>query len=225
MAYELLTSTKNCGELTQLEPNANHPLPSRPPPKPWEPFQPTETNQNKRKRINVPSLEKTFSAIPTVPNHSDNSEHTRLTTYENLPSRSDPTSPFINALSINYTVSLSPPSIISTYQPYVNLPPFKYSSNTNYSYSYRNTFFPTPLNFIFPLSDQIASDIIHFVVKASPHTSPNNLQLVVFENMLIKHYKPSLISHINLLLLAFQNRNYTTFETIIRSCIAHIGFR
>ena len=43
--------------------------------------------------------------------------------------------------------------------------------------------------------------------------------------MLIKHYKQSLISHIDLLLRAFPNRNYTTFETIIRSCIAHIGFR
>ena len=133
----------------------------------------------------------------------------------------DPTSPFINAFSINNTVSLSPPSIISIYQPYVKLPPFKYSSNTDYSYSNSNTFFPKPLNLIFPSSDQIASDIIHFLVQASPHTSPNNVQLVVFENMLIKHYKPSLISHINLLLLAFPNSNYTTFETIIRSYIAH----
>ena len=137
----------------------------------------------------------------------------------------DPTSPFINAVSINNTVSLSPTSIISTNQPYVNLPLFKYSSNTNYSYSYNNTFFPTPLNFVFPSSEQIASYIIHFLVQASPHTSPNYLLLVVFENMLIKHYKPSVISHINLLLLAFPNRNYTTLETIIRSCIAHIGFR
>ena len=83
-------------------------------------------------------------------------------------------------------------------------------------------FFPTPLNFVFTSSEQFASDIIHFLVQASPHTLPNNLQLVVFENMLIKHYKQSLISHINLLLLAFPNSNYTTFETIICSCIAHI---
>ena len=156
---------------------------------------------------------------------SEKSADTRLTTYKNLPPIMDPTSPFINAVFINNTVSLSPPSIISTYQPYVNLPPFKYSSNTNYSYSNSNTFFSTPLNFIFPSSDQIASDIIHFFVQASPHTSPNNLQLVVFKNMLIKHYKPSFISHINLLLIAFTNSNYTTFETVICSCIAHIRFR
>ena len=204
VAYKLLNSTQNCGELKQLQPNANRPLPSRPPPKPLEPFQPTETNQNKLKIMNAPSLEKTSSAIPTVPNRSGNSEDTRLTTYENLPLIMDPTSPFINACSINNTVSLSPPSIISTNQPYVNLSPFNYSSNTNFSYSYSNTFFPIPLNFVFSSSEQIASDIIHFLVQASPHASPNNLQLVVFENMLIKHYKPSLISHINLLLLAFQ---------------------
>ena len=225
MAYKLLNSTQNCGELKQLEPNANRPLPSRLPPKPWEPFQPTETNQNKRKIMNTPSLEKTPSAIPTVPNRSENSEDTRLSTYENLPPIMDPNSPFINAFSINNTVSLSPPSTISINQPYVFLPPFNYSSNTNYSYSYSNTFFPTPLNFVFILSEQIASDIIYFLVQASPHTPPNNLQLVVFENMFIKHYKPSFIFHINLLLLAFLNCNYTTFETIIRSFIAHIGFR
>ena len=84
MAYELLNSTQNCGELKQLEPNANRPLPSRPPPKPWEPFQSTETNQNKLKIMNAPSLEKTSSAIQTVSNRSENSEDTRLTTYENL---------------------------------------------------------------------------------------------------------------------------------------------
>ena len=170
-------------------------------------------------------MEKISPAIPTLPNRSENSADTRLTTYENLPPIMDPTSPFINAFSINNTVLLSRPSLISTYQPYVNLPPFKYSINTIYSYSNSNTFFHTHLNFIFPSSDQIASDIIHFFVQASPHTSPYNLQFVVFENMFIKHYKPSLISHINLLLLAFPNRNYTTFETTIRSCIAHIGFR
>ena len=197
MAHELLNSTQNCGELKQLEPNANRPLPSRPPPKPWKPFQPTETTQHDRKKQNALSLEKTSSAIPTVPNKSEKSEDNRLTTYENLPPIMDPTLQFINAFSINNTVSLSPSSIISTNNPYVNLPPLNYSSN----------------------------DFIHFLVQASPHASPNYLQLVVFENMLIKHYKPSLISHINLLLLACPNRNYTTFETMICSCIAHIWFR
>ena len=136
----------------------------------------------------------------------------------------DPTSPFINAIPFNNTVSLSPP-IISTNQPYVNLPTVKVSTITNCSYSYSNTLLPTPSNFVFPSSEQIASDIIHFLVQASPQTSLNNLQLFVLENMLNKHYKQSLISHIDLLLFAFPNRNYTTFESIIRSCITHFDFR
>ena len=150
--------------------------------------------------MNAPSLEKTSSAIPTVFNRSENSEDTRLTRYENLPPIMDPNSKFINAYSINNTVLLLSPSIIITNQPYVNFPPFNYSSNTNYFYSYSNTFFPTPLNFVFFSSEQIANDIIHFFILSSPYTLPNNLQWVVFENMLIKHYIPSLIFHINLLL-------------------------
>ena len=109
-------------------------------------------------------------AILTVPDKSENSADTRLTPCENLAPIMDPTSPFINASFINNTVSLFQPSIISTKQPYVNLPLFKYSSNTNYSYSYSNTFFPTPLNFVITPFEQIANDIIHFVVQASSHT-------------------------------------------------------
>ena len=58
---------------------------------------------------------------------------------------------------------------------------------------------------------------------AHSYTTPNNLQLVVLENIINKHYKQSLISNIELLLLAIPNRNYQTFETIICSCIAYFG--
>ena len=225
MAYELLNGTRNCGELKPLEPNANRPLPSRPPPESWKPFQPTEAKRNKRERVNAPKIEYTYIALPTVPKTSKNISILRISPYENLPFILDPTSPFINALSINNTVSLSPSSMNCTNQTYLNVSPVKYSSRTKYSYSYSNTLLSTPSNFVFPISEQIASDITHFLVQATPLTSPNNLQLVVLKNMLIKHYKQSLISHIDLLLLVYQNRNYTTFETIIPSCIAHIGFR
>ena len=175
--------------------------------------------------MNAPTIENTYTALTTVPKTSENSSVLRISPNKNLPFIMDPTSPFINSSSINNTVSLPPSSIICTNQTYLNLSPVKYSSRTGYSYSYSNTLLSTPSNFVFPLFEQIASDIIHFLVQASPHTSPNNLELVVLENMLIKHYKQSLIFHIDLLLLVFQNGNYTTFETIIRSCIAHIGFR
>ena len=133
------------GKLKPLEPNANRLLPSRPPPEPWEPFQPTEAERNRRERVNAPSIENTSTALPTLPKMSKNSADLRLTTYENLPPIMDFTSPIINAYPFNNTVSLSP-LIISTNQPYVNLPPVKFSSITNYFYSYSNTSLPTTSN-------------------------------------------------------------------------------
>ena len=166
-------------------------MPSRLPPKHWEPFQQTEAKRNKRERGNASSIENASTEVPTAPKTSENSAILRLSLYENLPFIMDPTSSFINASLINNTVSLSPPYIISTNQEYVNLPHVKYSNSTTYSYSYSNTLLPTPTNFVFPSSEQIASDIINFIVHASPHTSPNNLQLFVLENMLNKYNKQS----------------------------------
>ena len=146
-----------------------------------------------------------------------------LTTNKTLQLIMDSTSLFINAYLINNTASLSTPSFSSTKQPYINLPTFIYiySSSTNYSYSYSNTFLPSHVHFVLVLSDQIANDIIHIFVQASLPTSTNNLKLVVLENMLNKHFKQSLISQIKSMLLAFLTCDYTTYESIIRSCIVH----
>ena len=123
----------------------------------------------------------------------------------------DPTSPFINAYPINQTVSLTTP-LSSINQPYIYLSLVIYPNSIYYSYSYSDTFLFLLVHFVFPSSDQIASDIIHFFVQATPHTLQNNSQLVVLENMLNKHFKQTLISHIDSLLLAFPNCDYTTFE-------------
>ena len=207
-----------------MESNSNRPLPSRPPPESWENVHTTKTKRNRRKKINEPSIKETSSAIPTLLEKKNNRADFQLTKYENLPPIMDPTSPFINAFPINNTVSLTTP-LSSINQPYVNLRLVIYSNSINYSYSYSDTFLPLPEHFVFPTSNQIASDIIHVFVHASPHTSPNNLQLVVLENMLNKHFKQTLISHIDSFLLAFPNRNYTTFKSVIRSCIAHFGLQ
>ena len=188
MAYECLNGTQKCEELNPPERYANRPLPSRPPPERWEPFQPTERKRNKRKRLNESSIENTSTALPTVYTTSEKSSFLSLSPYKNLPSIIDATSPCINSVSINNTVSISRCSLISTHQPYLNILHVVYSSSTDYSYSNSNTLLSTDSNFEFPSSEQISSDIIHFLVHALPHTSPNNLQLVVLENMLIKHY-------------------------------------
>ena len=212
------------GELKPLEPNSNRPMPIRPAPERWENVQTNKAKRNKRTKMNAPSITEASSAILPVPEKNKNSADFQLTTYENLQPIMDPTSPFINAYPINNTVlHLTPLSSIN--QPYVNLPLVIYSNSINYSYCFSDTFLPSPVHFVFPSSDQIASDIIHFFVQASPHTSPNNLQLVVFENMLNKNFKQTLISHTDSLLLAFSNHDYTTFESIIRRCIAHFGLR
>ena len=67
MAYELLNSTRSCGEQMPLEPNANRLLPSRPPPESWELFQRIVAKRNKRERVNAPKIENTYTALPTVP--------------------------------------------------------------------------------------------------------------------------------------------------------------
>ena len=225
MAYESLNVTRKCGVLKSLETKANRPLLSRPPPERWELFYPTEPKRNKRERLNATSNNNTSTALPSLPISSKISADLRITTFAHLPHIMSPISPFINALHINNIVSLSTFSLICANQPYVNHPAVIYLSSTSYSDTDSNTLLPTVSNCLFPSSEQIASDIIHVFIHASPHRSPNRLQLFVLENMLNKHFKQSLISHIDLLLLAFSNRNYLTFESIIRSCIKTFGFR
>ena len=73
MAYELLKGTRSCGALMPLEPNANRPLPSRPPPESWKPFDRTISKINKREKVNSPKIENTYTALPTVPKTSEES--------------------------------------------------------------------------------------------------------------------------------------------------------
>ena len=212
------------GEQKAFNPKANRPLPSRPLPKRLEPFQPTEVKQNKRERMNTPSSENTSIAMPTVPKICEDIQNHELSTYENVPSIQNATLPYIDEDMHNYTISLTLPSNISTKKSYVNIPPILNSSSIDYSYFYSKTLLTAHSNFEFPSSEQIATDILYFLIEASPHTSSNRIQFCVLENMLNKHYKQFIISHIDELLLAIPLCNYKTFELIICSCIAHIGF-
>ena len=65
-------------KLKQLDANANRLLPIRPPPEPWEPFQPTEAKRNERERVNEPSIENTSTALLNLPKTSENSADLRL---------------------------------------------------------------------------------------------------------------------------------------------------
>ena len=110
---------------------------------------------------------------------------------------------------------------VTTLSPYLNIPPVIISSSSC-TYSNSDILNPTLSTFVFPSFDQIASDIISFLIQASPQSS-NSLQLIVFDSMLHKQYKPSLVSHIDLMLSVNPNRNYITIESVVRSCISFIG--
>ena len=170
-------------------------------------------------------MEKTLTAMPTIPTTSEHIAILSMTfhfsLYENLPS-------YENLSSVmNTNSSIITPAVVTIISPYANVPPVISSSfSTNYSvsntYSSSNTLVLTPLTFAFPSSEQIACDIITSLVQSSPQSSSNTLSLLVLENMLDKHYKPTLVSHIESMLLATPNRTYITFKTIVRNCISFL---
>ena len=173
--------------------------------------------------MNTPYANNTTTALPTITKICEDIQNHKLSTYKNVPSIQNATLPYINKHLHIYTISLTLPLNISTNQSYVNIPPIIDSSSIDYSYFYSKTLLTAHSNFEFPLSDQIATDIFHFLIEASPHFSSNRIKFVVLENMLNKHCNQSKISYIDKLLIAIPLRNYKTFELIICSCIAHIG--
>ena len=158
-------------EQKAFDSNANRPLPSRPLPERWGLLEPTEVKQSKRERMNTPSADNTSTALPTVPKTCEDIQNHELSTYENVPSIQNATLPYIDEYLHNYTISLTPPSNISTKQSYVNIPFIIDSSSIDYSYFYSKTLLTEHSNFEFPSSEQIATDILYFLIEASPHTS------------------------------------------------------
>ena len=74
-----------------MEPNSNRPLPIRPRPERLENVQTTEAKQNKRKKLNAPSIPEASSVIPPVLENNKNIVNFQLTAYENLQPSMDPT--------------------------------------------------------------------------------------------------------------------------------------
>ena len=213
----LLATQEQC-ESRQLLP--------RPPPEPWEPTQPSETKRNKRGRVNAPrqqngrflatsnsSLSMT-SAVPTTSEQASSLKLTiKSTPYENLPPELITSSPYVN-VPTGIITSSSSNAIYSVT-----------SSNSSSTYTYSDTLLPsTPSYFAFPSSEQLASDLISFLVQAAPQPqSASSLHLLVLENTLRKHFYSILISHIDSLYITHPNRNFITFEFIIRNCLSHLG--
>ena len=146
-------------------------------------------------------MEKTLTAMPTIAKISEHNAIFSMTVhsprYENLPSYKN-----LSSVMSTNSSSITPSAFVTTILPYANVPPvispscsIIYSVSNTYSSS--NTLVHTPLTFAFPSSEQIACDIITFLVKSSPQYSSNTFPLIVLNNMLHKHYKPSLMSTSN----------------------------
>ena len=88
----------------------------------------------------------------------------RVSLYDNLPPIIDANSPFINATPV-----------ISSESHNVNIPSVIYLSSHNACfYSISDTLIPTLLTFLFHSSEQIACDIIDFVIQVPPHSTCNS---------------------------------------------------
>ena len=124
------------GEQKAFDPNANRPLQSRQLPERWEPFQPTEVKLNNRERMNTASAENTSTALPTILKTCGNIQNHELSTHKNVPSIQNATLLYIDEDLHNYTISLSPPSNISTKHYYVNIHSIINSSSIDYSCFY-----------------------------------------------------------------------------------------
>ena len=147
--------------------------------------------------MNTPFAANTSISLPTVPKNCKVIQNYKLSTYKKVPSIQNATLRYIDEDLHNCTNSLIPPSNISTKQSYVNIPPIIDSSSIDYFYFYSKTLLTAHLNFEFFSSEQIATDILHFLIESSPHTSSNRIQFCVLENMLNKHYKQFIILHID----------------------------
>lgn len=206
----------------------NRPLPARPPPEPLEALQSSGPKRNKRGRPNAPrhpngtfqslsspSTEKTSTVPTTSEQDSSLKMKIRVPSYANLP------------------------PVFSSDTTYENLPTVIASSSSTTSYSviasnnsstYSDTLTPSTLLqpnsscFEFPSSEKLASDLVAFLVQISPQPhSASTLHLLCLENMLRNHFYPSLVSHINSLYRTYPNRNYITFEFIIRNSLSYLG--
>ena len=208
----------------------NRPLPARPPPEPLEELHPSEPKRNKRGRKNAPrhpdgtfqslsslSTEKT-STVPTTSEQDTSLKmKIRVPSYANLPPVFSSDTTYENLPTV-----IASSSSTTSYS--VN------ASNNSSSYTYSDTLTPSTLIqsnssfFEFPSSENLASDLVAFLVQISPQPqSASKLHLLGLENMLRKHFYPSLVSHINSLYRTYPNRNYITFEFIIRNCLSYLG--
>ena len=216
-----LSSTNLLATPEQCE---NRPLLHRPPPQPWDPTQQSEPKRNKRGRVNAPRQQNgrfqsltslTTERTPTLPTTSEASTSLKMTirtpAYANLPPEFITSSPYVN-VSSNIITQSSTSALYSVT-----------SSNSSSTSTYSDTLLPsTPSYFPFPSSDQLASDLLSFLVQVSPQ-SASSLHLLVLENTLRKHFYPTLVSHIESLYITHPNRNYVTFEYIIRNSLSHLG--
>ena len=168
-------------------------------------------------KSNSQSTEKTPTAPTTSEQETTLKMKIRVSSYANLPPVFSSDSTYANLPTVIASSSSTTSYSVT-------------ASNNSSSYTYSDTLTPSTLNqntssfFEFPSSENLASDLVAFLVQISPQPhSASQLHLLALENMLRKHFYPNLVSHINSLYLTYPNRNYITFEFIIRNCLSYLG--
>ena len=78
-----------------------------------------------------------------------------------------------------------------------------------------------PIIFPFPLSEQIASDVIESIIQ-NFHCK-TSLETFIRKNNLLK-FKPHIIKKIQLMLANTPSRTYRTLDEIVISCLRELGF-
>ena len=211
-----LSSTNLVATPEQYE---NRALLHRPAPQPWDPTQQSEPKRNNRGLVNAPRQQNgRFQSL------------TSLTTEKTLTLPTTSEQDTCLKMKIRVSTYANSPAEFSSDPTYANLPNVIMSSSASNSSTstYSDTLIPsthlpsTPSFFVFPSSDQLASDLISFLVQVSPQSS-SRLHLLVLENTLRKHFYPILVSHIESLYTTHPNRNYYTFDYIIRNSLSHFG--
>ena len=215
------------------KPNANQSLPSCPPPEPLNVCQPSEPKRNRRGKVNAlrlengrfksqcsPTKEKTITKVPTAPTTttSENSASLKMTfwvsPHDNLPPINYANSPFITA---------SP--VISSESHYVNVPTVIYSSSNNgCSYPINDTLVPTLSTFFFLHLSKlfVTLFLLSFKRRNTQHASVYNCLFLKTCNPNISNIRSFLTSIQCCTSIQLYNRNYITFDSIVRSCITQL---
>jgi len=95
------------------------------------------------------------------------------------------------------------------------------SEHSRVTNTYSDTSNLTLLSLSIPSAEYIADEVVSICLKSN--TCNNSLVSQVRQNILVKHYKPQLISHIQFLINRSPALKFKDLDTIVYSCLQLLG--